>query len=98
MPPGRDYIPALDGMRAVSVMLVVLSHFAVRIAPGLLGVTVFFFISGYLITGQLLSEIGRTGGLSLPLFYIRRVLRLYPALIAMVAAGLLLFPHAGFQV
>ena len=98
MPPGRDYIPALDGMRAVSVMLVVLSHFAVRMAPGLLGVTVFFFISGYLITGQLLSEIDRTGAISLRLFYIRRVLRLYPALIAMLAAGLLTFSLIGGRI
>ncbi len=94
----QNYIPALDGMRAVSILLVILSHFAVRIAPGLLGVTVFFFISGYLITGLLLAEIDRTGRLRLHLFYIRRVLRLYPALIVMIAASVLLLPVIGGRI
>jgi peptidoglycan/LPS O-acetylase OafA/YrhL len=81
------YIPALDGLRAVSILLVVLSHFGFQMVPGIFGVTIFFFISGYLIAGQLLQEIGRTGHIALGGFYMRRALRLYPALMVAVVIG-----------
>ncbi len=68
-------------------MLVLLSHFGFGYVPGIFGVTVFFFISGYLITGLLLAESDRTGGLSLRFFYVRRLLRLYPALLVMIAVS-----------
>lgn len=90
--PSFDFIPALDGLRAVSILLVVLSHLGLgRYVPGLLGVTIFFFISGFLITRQLLAELARDDRIALARFYARRLLRLYPAfLIAILAGGILL--------
>ena len=81
------YIPELDGLRAVSVALVVASHFLSPSVPGLLGVTVFCVISGYLITHQLLAELDTTGRVRLATFWLRRAFRLYPALLVVVAAG-----------
>ena len=86
--PSYDYMPALDGLRAVSVVLVVLSHFGLRrYVPGGFGVTAFFFISGFLITRQVLAEQSVKGQLDLGQFYIRRLLRLYPALLVMLACA-----------
>lgn len=90
-------IPSLDGIRAVSVILVVLSHSGYgAVLPGGLGVTIFFFLSGYLITTLLIAEHERTGTISISQFYVRRILRLFPPLIvtlfiayALVMAGLL---------
>ena len=94
--PSFAYIPALDGLRAVSIALVMLSHFGFgAFVPGIFGVTIFFFVSGFLITRQLLCEVGATGSLRLDMFYLRRVLRLYPALIAMVAVSAIVFPALG---
>ena len=75
------YIPGLDGLRAISVLLVVIAHagFA-RYVPGDLGVTVFFFISGFLITNLLISEIDASRTINIQQFYIRRYLRLSPEL------------------
>jgi peptidoglycan/LPS O-acetylase OafA/YrhL len=75
------YIPGLDGLRAISVMLVVIAHsgFA-RYVPGDLGVTVFFFISGFLITNLLISELDKTHAIDIRKFYVRRYLRLSPEL------------------
>lgn len=85
LPPG--YIPGLDGLRALSVLVVVLRHFEVSgYIPGGFGVTVFFFISGFLITRLLIAEKQRYAGVSLPRFYARRFLRLAPALLVMLAA------------
>ena len=89
------YVPSLDGLRAVSILLVVGSHFGLKPIPGIFGVTIFFFVSGYLITGQILEQLDRNGRFSLPNFYIRRVLRLYPALLAMVALAGLAFVAVG---
>ena len=85
-------------MRAVSITLVLLSHFGFGYAPGIFGVTVFFFISGYLITGLILAEIDRTGGLALRFFYLRRMLRLYPALLVMIAVSGVLFIMVGGRI
>jgi peptidoglycan/LPS O-acetylase OafA/YrhL len=94
--PSFAYIPALDGLRAVSIALVMLSHFGFgAFVPGIFGVTIFFFVSGFLITRQLLGEVGATGSLRFDMFYLRRVLRLYPALIVMVAASAVVFPALG---
>ncbi len=80
--------PSLDGLRAISIALVVLMHFTEGLpgappAPGLFGVEMFFAISGFLITRLLLAELEETGRVSLANFYFRRVLRLTPALAAM---------------
>jgi peptidoglycan/LPS O-acetylase OafA/YrhL len=78
-------IPGIDGLRAVSILLVMVSHygFANRI-PGGLGVTIFFFISGFLITTLMLREASEKGTISIRKFYIRRFLRLQPELFAYV--------------
>ena len=80
------YIPALDGLRAVAILLVVAAHAGLdRLVPGAFGVTLFFFISGYLITRQLLAGLERHGRIGFGGFYLRRVLRLLPAGVAYVA-------------
>jgi peptidoglycan/LPS O-acetylase OafA/YrhL len=78
-------IPSLDGIRAISVLIVVLSHSGFSAVPGGLGVTIFFFLSGYLITTLMLTEGGRTGRLDIPRFYARRFLRLMPPLLITLA-------------
>jgi peptidoglycan/LPS O-acetylase OafA/YrhL len=84
-------IPSLDGVRAVAVALVFLSHNGLgAVVPGGLGVTMFFVLSGYLITTLMRSELGRTGRLSFRAFYLRRLLRLMPPLLIVAAiAGVL---------
>jgi len=72
-------VPALDGMRAVAFLFVFLAHAQpFRNLPGGFGVTVFFFLSGYLITSLLREEAQRTGRISLRDFYLRRLLRIFP--------------------
>jgi peptidoglycan/LPS O-acetylase OafA/YrhL len=79
------YIPALDGMRAVAILLVIGSHFGLDFfVPGGFGVTLFFFISGFLITRLLIAEEKKTGEVLIAAFYIRRFLRLGPALAVMI--------------
>lgn len=81
----RAHIPGLDGVRAVSILLVLAGHYGFgMVVPGGLGVTIFFFLSGFLITTLLLREQDRTDGIDLRNFYIRRVLRLTPELFAFV--------------
>jgi peptidoglycan/LPS O-acetylase OafA/YrhL len=76
--------PALDGLRALAVTLVLLEHAHVPIfvASGQIGVTMFFVLSGFLITRLLLEERERTGRLDLRRFYRKRVRRLVPAMVA----------------
>ncbi len=91
------YIPALDGLRAFAVLAVIFYHMGLGWAPGgLMGVTVFFVISGYLINGLLVAEYDRTGRISLKGFWLRRARRLLPAIllsIAGMAALCTLFNH-----
>lgn len=76
------YIPALDGLRAVAVLAVVLYHMVPAVLPsGLLGVTLFFVLSGYLITGLLIREWRDTGTIDLPRFWVHRIRRLFPAIV-----------------
>jgi peptidoglycan/LPS O-acetylase OafA/YrhL len=84
-----SYIPALDGLRAVAVLLVVVAHLgADHAVPGGFGVTLFFWISGYLLTGQMIAEFDRSGTIRFGGFYLRRVLRLLPAaLVFLLLAG-----------
>ena len=88
---GSAGIPALDGIRALAVALVLADHGGIPGVPGgFIGVDVFFVLSGFLITSLLLDELGRTGGIDLPGFWVRRARRLLPALIVMVMAVVVL--------
>jgi|APMI01.1.fsa_nt_gi peptidoglycan/LPS O-acetylase OafA/YrhL len=79
----RGSVPALDGMRAVSVLLVMAAHSGLQnLVPGGFGVTMFFFISGFLITTLMLRETREDGRVNVAAFYARRVVRLYPPLLA----------------
>jgi peptidoglycan/LPS O-acetylase OafA/YrhL len=83
---GHRYVAGLDGLRAFAVVAVIVYHLNVGWAQGgLLGVGVFFTLSGYLITDLLLEHWGQAGGLGLADFWIRRARRLLPALIVMLA-------------
>jgi peptidoglycan/LPS O-acetylase OafA/YrhL len=86
----------VQGLRALAILLVVAYHGRFGVGGGFIGVDVFFVISGFVITGTLLRELDRTGTISIPGFYVRRVKRILPALAAMVAvvvvAGLVLTP------
>ncbi|WP_422744994.1 acyltransferase family protein [Mycobacterium sp. WMMD1722] len=83
----RRDIPALDGVRAMAVLLVLADHGGVPgVSGGFLGVDVFFVLSGFLITSLLLDELGRTGRIDLRGFWIRRARRLLPALLTVVLA------------
>ena len=84
------YIHSVDGLRAVAVVAVLLYHLGIDWIPGgFLGVDLFFVISGYVITGLILDSIERSGTLDLRAFYLSRIRRLVPALIAMVILTLL---------
>ncbi|HEZ4614209.1 TPA: acyltransferase [Neisseria meningitidis] len=79
------YRPEIDGLRAVAVLSVMIFHLNNRWLPGgFLGVDIFFVISGFLITGIILSEI-QNGSFSFRDFYTRRIKRIYPAFIAAVS-------------
>jgi peptidoglycan/LPS O-acetylase OafA/YrhL len=85
--PQREYQPALDGLRGVAVTLVLLFHGGFSwMTGGYVGVSVFFTLSGFLITGLLLAEHDVSGRLSLRSFYARRVRRLLPASLFCLAA------------
>ena len=86
------HIPSLDGIRAISILIVFVSHVGYgHVVPGGFGVTIFFFLSGYLITALLIREHDRYGRISMPAFYGRRVLRLAPPILVtlLLAYGLL---------
>lgn len=81
------YQPALDGIRAFAVLIVLAGHFKLPLFEyGALGVDIFFALSGFLITTLLCEEWLRNGSIRLGQFYLRRVLRLYPALLLMLLA------------
>ena len=73
--PRRD----VQGLRAVAVLAVIADHLFQWPTGGFIGVDVFFVISGFLITGTLLREHVRTGGISFRGFYVRRIKRIIPA-------------------
>jgi peptidoglycan/LPS O-acetylase OafA/YrhL len=90
-------IPSLDGLRALSIALVLCAHLSgtagsphlpghLMAGAAVLGVRVFFVISGFLITSLLLAEIARTGTVSVRHFYLRRTLRIFPPFYVYVAA------------
>jgi peptidoglycan/LPS O-acetylase OafA/YrhL len=97
------YIPSLDGMRAVAFFFVFIAHAQpYRALPGGFGVTIFFFLSGYLITSLLREEVGKTGTISLKDFYLRRLLRIFPPcyltviLVSILAAAGLLYNRESY--
>lgn len=81
----RPQLPALDGLRGVAIAGVVLFHAGNLVPGGFLGVDLFFALSGYLITDLLLREIAKSGTVSLVAFWGRRIRRLLPALVTMLA-------------
>ncbi len=88
---GTTYVPGLDGLRTLAVTVVILYHLGIGGVPGgLLGVGVFFTLSGYLITANLMRSWDRRGNLGLKTFWLRRFRRLAPAMIVTVIAVLLL--------
>ena len=90
-PTARIFRTDIQALRAVAIGLVVLNHlWPLRLTGGYVGVDVFFVISGFLITGHLVGEITRTGGVRLGAFYARRVRRLLPAAFLVLAASLIL--------
>jgi len=98
--PATSYIPGLDGVRAIAFLLVFLAHGSTGniTVPATLGVTIFFFLSGYLITTLLRKEYARTGTIAFRDFYIRRALRiLVPLYIVYALAEVLgrVFLHQG---
>lgn len=73
------HIPSLDGLRAISFLLVFVAHAGLeRFVPGGFGVTIFFFLSGFLITTLLRSEFEKNGAINLKHFWLRRCLRILP--------------------
>lgn len=80
----RRYITGLDGIRAIAVIMVLAYHLKLALfKSGFLGVTVFFVLSGYLITGILISEVEEEGTIDLKNFWQRRIRRLVPAVMSM---------------
>jgi peptidoglycan/LPS O-acetylase OafA/YrhL len=100
--PSERYRPDIDGLRAIAVMLVVNFHSFPEVMPGgFVGVDIFFVISGFLITGVIARELSGKR-LSLVGFYVRRIRRIFPALIVVLAAVLVLgwlwmLPHVYAQ-
>jgi peptidoglycan/LPS O-acetylase OafA/YrhL len=94
VPAIHGRIPSLDGLRAFSILLVLLGHTALSdgaphfLSPfshlGNIGVRFFFVISGFLITTLLLKEANKTGTISLGSFYLRRALRIFPAVYLLI--------------
>ena len=97
---GTEFRPDVEGLRAVAVVAVVLFHAKIRaVSGGFVGVDVFFVLSGFLITRQLLRELQTDGTLSLPTFWARRARRLLPAsclviVVTMIMSQWLLSPLA----
>ena len=93
---GFGYHPSLTGLRGVAIALVVAFHLGLPLpGGGMVGVTLFFALSGFLITSLIVAEIDRTGRLDLVAFYVRRGRRLLPPLLAIVGLFMLLEAAVG---
>lgn len=86
-PATYGHVPSLDGLRALSIIAVLLTHFVWPKGPGGYGVFLFFIISGFLITRLLFAE-QRAQPVNLKAFYIRRFFRLYPVLLVCIATAM----------
>lgn len=85
------HIPSLDGIRAIAAVIVFVAHAGLeKSIPGGFGVTIFFFLSGYLITTLLRREFQHSGDISLRKFYLRRVYRILPPMYITLAVAVLL--------
>jgi peptidoglycan/LPS O-acetylase OafA/YrhL len=103
IPRQSDRIPALDGLRAVAILMVIVSHTVdtqshpALVQLGHVGVLIFFALSGYLITDRLLAEYRSTGAVSLSNFYLRRAFRILPP--AVMFLGIMaILSHTGMVV
>lgn len=84
-------LPSLDGLRAIAILIVMISHAGFsHIVPGGLGVTIFFFLSGYLITTMMVVEWDRMGQFNFGGFYLRRAVRIIPPMLIAIGATVLL--------
>ncbi|MBS1655131.1 MAG: acyltransferase, partial [Bacteroidetes bacterium] len=104
----KVYFPNLNGLRAIGALIVMIGHieFLKRFwhvpsydwfpIPGKIGVTLFFALSGFLITSLLLQELKQTKKVSLRKFYIRRILRIWPLYYTIVFLGILILNNIGF--
>jgi peptidoglycan/LPS O-acetylase OafA/YrhL len=102
-PARRGFRPDVEGLRAVAILLVVLYHAHLGVPGGYVGVDVFFVISGFLITSQLVRELRANGRISFLGFYARRARRILPAatvttIVTVIAAGILLAPLPAMRV
>jgi len=89
------YSPGLDGLRALAILIVMIFHSNPSVlVGGYIGVDLFFVLSAYLITSILAEEYRKTGSINLQRFYLRRFLRLGPALLFMLAVYLVIAPIA----
>lgn len=88
---GAFYIPALDGIRTVAFFIVFFAHAGLaHVIPGGFGVTVFFFLSGFLITSLLRRELELSGDISFKDFYLRRALRIFPPMYLTLGVAVIL--------
>ncbi len=88
-----SHIPSLDGLRAVSFLLVFVAHAGLdNIVPGGLGVTIFFFLSGFLITTLMRNEYELSGRVNFQHFWLRRALRILPPFYVVLIGATLVAP------
>jgi peptidoglycan/LPS O-acetylase OafA/YrhL len=82
----NDYLPGLEGLRAFAVLAVILYHLDIPglFSSGFLGVDIFFTVSGFLITAQLIRQFQRDGTIAIGNFYLKRARRLFPAVLALL--------------
>jgi peptidoglycan/LPS O-acetylase OafA/YrhL len=91
VPKSTRHIPSLDGLRALSFLLVFAAHAGLEhFVPGGFGVTIFFFLSGFLITTLLRAEFEKNGVISIRHFWLRRTLRILPPFYLVLVCALLI--------